>query len=159
MNRTSRGYFTPMARRSAERTSPWLPVRLDSGRSSGARRDGRQADCSLSLDPERFAPVRPRSAMVLAPCLVQNRDHLVVHDLLDRSAFEPVEVERDVRCAAAATGRALCGPRASGLWQRGFRGLCCAREPLAHIDGHHCALVSRNGHTFKQWRTCGEELA
>jgi hypothetical protein len=22
---------------------------------------------------------------------------------------------------------------------------------LAHIDGHHCHLVSRNGHTFKHW--------
>jgi bifunctional non-homologous end joining protein LigD len=28
---------------------------------------------------------------------------------------------------------------------------------LAHIRGHHCELVSRNGHTFKQWpQLCGE---
>jgi bifunctional non-homologous end joining protein LigD len=30
---------------------------------------------------------------------------------------------------------------------------------LAHIDGHHCALVSRNGHTFKHWPQLCEELA
>jgi ATP-dependent DNA ligase len=30
---------------------------------------------------------------------------------------------------------------------------------LAHIDGHHCDLVSRNGHTFKHWPHLCEELA
>ena len=30
---------------------------------------------------------------------------------------------------------------------------------LAHIDGHHCDLVSRNGHTFKHWPQLCEELA
>jgi bifunctional non-homologous end joining protein LigD len=30
---------------------------------------------------------------------------------------------------------------------------------LAHIDGHHCELRSRNGHTFKQWPQLCEELA
>ena len=30
---------------------------------------------------------------------------------------------------------------------------------LAHVDGHHCALVSRNGHTFKHWPQLCEELA
>jgi ATP-dependent DNA ligase len=30
---------------------------------------------------------------------------------------------------------------------------------LAHVDGHHGDLVSRNGHTFKHWRTSGEALA
>jgi ATP-dependent DNA ligase len=30
---------------------------------------------------------------------------------------------------------------------------------LAHIDRHHCALVSRNGHTFKHWPQLCEELA
>jgi bifunctional non-homologous end joining protein LigD len=30
---------------------------------------------------------------------------------------------------------------------------------LAHIRGHHCALVSRNGHPFKQWPHLAEELA
>ena len=30
---------------------------------------------------------------------------------------------------------------------------------LAHIDGHSCDLVSRNGHTFKHWPQLCEELA
>ena len=30
---------------------------------------------------------------------------------------------------------------------------------LVHIDGHDCALVSRNGHTFKHWPHLCEELA
>jgi bifunctional non-homologous end joining protein LigD len=30
---------------------------------------------------------------------------------------------------------------------------------LAHVRGHHCELVSRNGHTFKQWPQLGEEIA
>jgi ATP-dependent DNA ligase len=30
---------------------------------------------------------------------------------------------------------------------------------LAHIDGHHCAVVSRNGHTFTHWPHLCEELA
>ena len=30
---------------------------------------------------------------------------------------------------------------------------------LAHVRGHHCELVSRNGHTFKQWPQLAEELA
>src|SRR5687767_16012320 len=30
---------------------------------------------------------------------------------------------------------------------------------LAHIDGHHCDLVSRNGHAFKHWPQLCEELA
>jgi ATP-dependent DNA ligase len=30
---------------------------------------------------------------------------------------------------------------------------------LAHVDGHHCKLVSRNGHTFKHWPQLCEELA
>jgi bifunctional non-homologous end joining protein LigD len=32
-------------------------------------------------------------------------------------------------------------------------------RPLAHIDGHHCDLVSRNGHIFKHWPQLCEELA
>ena len=30
---------------------------------------------------------------------------------------------------------------------------------LAHIDGHHCRLVSRTGHTFKHWPYLEVELA
>jgi len=30
---------------------------------------------------------------------------------------------------------------------------------LAHVRGHRCELVSRNGHTFKQWPQLCEELA
>jgi bifunctional non-homologous end joining protein LigD len=30
---------------------------------------------------------------------------------------------------------------------------------LAYIDGHHCRLVSRNGHVFKGWPQLAEELA
>jgi ATP-dependent DNA ligase len=30
---------------------------------------------------------------------------------------------------------------------------------LAHVDGHRCDLVSRNGHTFKHWPQLCEELA
>ena len=30
---------------------------------------------------------------------------------------------------------------------------------LAHVRGHRCELVSRNGHTFKQWRQLSEEIA
>jgi len=30
---------------------------------------------------------------------------------------------------------------------------------LAHVRGHHCELVSRNGHTFKQWPQLAEEIA
>jgi len=30
---------------------------------------------------------------------------------------------------------------------------------LAHVRGHHCELVSRNGHTFKQWPQLSEEIA
>jgi len=30
---------------------------------------------------------------------------------------------------------------------------------LAHVRGHRCELVSRNGHTFKQWPHLVEELA
>jgi bifunctional non-homologous end joining protein LigD len=30
---------------------------------------------------------------------------------------------------------------------------------LAHVDGHYCALVSRNGHTFQHWPQLCEELA
>jgi ATP-dependent DNA ligase len=30
---------------------------------------------------------------------------------------------------------------------------------LAHVDGHHCTLVSRNGHTFKHWPQLCQELA
>lgn len=30
---------------------------------------------------------------------------------------------------------------------------------LAHIDGHHCRLVSRSGHTFKQWPYLNVEIA
>lgn len=30
---------------------------------------------------------------------------------------------------------------------------------LAYVRGHHCELVSRNGHTFKQWPQLAEELA
>jgi bifunctional non-homologous end joining protein LigD len=30
---------------------------------------------------------------------------------------------------------------------------------LAHIEGHHCELRSRNGHTFKHWPQLCEELA
>ena len=30
---------------------------------------------------------------------------------------------------------------------------------LAHIRGHRCELVSRNGHTFKQWPQLAEEIA
>jgi bifunctional non-homologous end joining protein LigD len=30
---------------------------------------------------------------------------------------------------------------------------------LAHVEGHQCRLVSRNGHTFRQWPHLCEELA
>ena len=30
---------------------------------------------------------------------------------------------------------------------------------LAHVRGHHCALISRNGHTFKSWPHLNEEIA
>jgi ATP dependent DNA ligase-like protein len=30
---------------------------------------------------------------------------------------------------------------------------------LAHIRGHHCTLVSRNGHVFKSWPQLAEEIA
>ena len=30
---------------------------------------------------------------------------------------------------------------------------------LAHICGHRCELISRNGHTFKQWPQLAEEIA
>ena len=30
---------------------------------------------------------------------------------------------------------------------------------LAHVRGHHCELLSRNGHTFKQWPQLAEEIA
>src|SRR6187401_3103358 len=30
---------------------------------------------------------------------------------------------------------------------------------LAHVRGHRCELVSRNGHTFKQWPQLAEDIA
>jgi bifunctional non-homologous end joining protein LigD len=36
-----------------------------------------------------------------------------------------------------------------------FDGFCA----LAHIDGHCCQLVSRNGHVFKSWPYLAEETA
>jgi bifunctional non-homologous end joining protein LigD len=30
---------------------------------------------------------------------------------------------------------------------------------LAHVRGHRCELISRNGHTFKQWPQLAEEVA
>ena len=30
---------------------------------------------------------------------------------------------------------------------------------LAHVNGHHCQLVSRNGHTFKSWPYLSDEIA
>ena len=30
---------------------------------------------------------------------------------------------------------------------------------LAHIEGHHCKLISRRGHTFKHWPYLEVELA
>ena len=30
---------------------------------------------------------------------------------------------------------------------------------LAHVTGHHCQLVSRNGHPFKSWPYLAEEIA
>ena len=30
---------------------------------------------------------------------------------------------------------------------------------LAHVRGHRCELVSRNGHTFKGWPQLAEEIA
>ena len=30
---------------------------------------------------------------------------------------------------------------------------------LAHVTGHHCQLVSRNGHVFKSWPYLAEEIA
>jgi len=30
---------------------------------------------------------------------------------------------------------------------------------LAHVNGHHCTLVSRNGHTFRSWPQLAEEVA
>jgi len=42
----------------------------------------------------------------------------------------------------------------------------CVFEPkidgfraLAYVDGHHCRLVSRNGHEFKSWPQLAEEVA
>lgn len=36
--------------------------------------------------------------------------------------------------------------------------LDCFRA-LAHVRGHHCELVSRNGFRFKQWPQLAEEIA
>jgi bifunctional non-homologous end joining protein LigD len=33
------------------------------------------------------------------------------------------------------------------------------RASFPHIDGHHCNLVSRKGHTFKHWPQLCQELA
>jgi ATP-dependent DNA ligase len=30
---------------------------------------------------------------------------------------------------------------------------------LAHIEGHRCSLVSRNGHVFRSWPQLAEEMA
>ena len=30
---------------------------------------------------------------------------------------------------------------------------------LAHVRGHHCTLISRNGHIFKSWPQLAEEIA
>jgi ATP-dependent DNA ligase len=30
---------------------------------------------------------------------------------------------------------------------------------LAHVTGHHCTLVSRNGHVFQSWPQLAEEVA
>jgi bifunctional non-homologous end joining protein LigD len=30
---------------------------------------------------------------------------------------------------------------------------------LAHVEGHRCTLVSRNGHIFKSWPQLAEEVA
>ena len=30
---------------------------------------------------------------------------------------------------------------------------------LAYVNGHHCQLVSRNGHPFKSWPDLAEEIA
>jgi ATP-dependent DNA ligase len=30
---------------------------------------------------------------------------------------------------------------------------------LAHVEGHRCTLVSRNGHVFKSWPQLAEEIA
>ena len=30
---------------------------------------------------------------------------------------------------------------------------------LAHVKGHHCTLISRNGHTFKSWPQLSDEIA
>jgi bifunctional non-homologous end joining protein LigD len=30
---------------------------------------------------------------------------------------------------------------------------------LAHVRGHRCELISRNGHTFKSWPHLAEEIA
>ena len=44
-----------------------------------------------------------------------------------------------LRCAFAA-------------WVTGFRA-------LAHVNGHHCQLISRNGHRFRSWPYLAEEIA
>ncbi len=30
---------------------------------------------------------------------------------------------------------------------------------LAHVRGHHCELISRNGHVFKSWPQLAQEIA
>jgi ATP-dependent DNA ligase len=30
---------------------------------------------------------------------------------------------------------------------------------LAHVDGHHCQLISRNGRVYKSWPYLAEEIA
>jgi bifunctional non-homologous end joining protein LigD len=41
------------------------------------------------------------------------------------------------------------------LYEVKFDGL----RALAHVNGHHCQLVSRNGHPFKSWPYLAEEIA
>jgi hypothetical protein len=41
------------------------------------------------------------------------------------------------------------------IWELKYDGF----RSLAHIEGHTCTLISRNGHTFHSWPNLGEELA
>ena len=40
-----------------------------------------------------------------------------------------------------------------------MRGEVDGFRALAHVNGHHCQLVSRNGHVFKSWPYLAEEIA
>jgi bifunctional non-homologous end joining protein LigD len=77
-------------------------------------------------------------------------------DVPDRTA-RPVE-DRDG--APAIPSDAACAPPEPFTIQTGFsRSTHDGFRALAHTQGHHCELRSRNGRTFKHWPQLCEELA